>query len=65
MKLKVAENAIGRIILRKKGWWYADYATDISDKFPAEKRIARKGHTEREKGYGVCTYVKRGVWCHA
>ena len=53
--LKVGNNAIGRIIMRKE-WGY----------FPTKQGVpvARKGYTSEQKSYVVSTYTKKGVWCH-
>ena len=61
MGLKVGDNAIGRIIMRKYSWsWFEDEPI-----VPTKKVVARKGYTPKEKGYGISTYTKKGVWCHA
>lgn len=52
---RVGDNGIGRIIMRRNSW-------DVKKQ---EIPVARKGLTTKEKGYGICTYTKRGVWCHA
>lgn len=57
MKLKVGNNAIGRIVMGRNSW---DFLYTKEQGIP----VARKGYTPKEKGYGISTYVKRGVWCN-